>query len=54
MKRGVLLVVVAVLGFAWHSSAESEQALLTSMLAYAGTYTIDAQAKTVVHHIDIS
>jgi hypothetical protein len=28
--------------------------LLTSMLAYAGTYTIDTQAKTVVHHIDIS
>ena len=124
MKQAVLLVVVAVLGFAWHSSAESEQAnsvqpamlgtwrlvsyvreevplgaksdvmgahpsgyinyardgrmmvmivggerkkpagavatpeeaqaLLTSMLAYAGTYTIDTQAKTVVHHIDIS
>jgi Lipocalin-like domain len=124
MRRGVLLVVVAVLGFAWHGSAESEQAnsiqqailgtwklvsyvreevpsgaksdvmgvhptgyinygrdgrmmvmivggerkkpagavatpeeaqaLLTSMLAYAGTYTIDTQTKTVVHHIDIS
>jgi len=124
MKRPILLVVVAVLGFAWHTSAEAEQAssiqqailgtwklvsyvreevpsgaksdvmgahptgyinygrdgrmmvmivggerkkpagavatpeeaqaLLTSMLAYAGTYTIDAQAKTVVHHIDIS
>jgi hypothetical protein len=124
MKRGVLLVVVAVLGFACHTSAEAgqassnqyailgtwrlvsyvreevpsgaksdvmgahpsgyisygrdgrmmvmivggerkkpagavatpeeAQALLTSMLAYAGTYTIDAQAKTVVHHIDIS
>jgi hypothetical protein len=124
MKRSVLLVVIAVFGFAWHSSAEAEQAssiqqailgtwrlvsyvreevpsgaksdvmgahpsgyinygrdgrmmvmivgderkkpvgavatpeeaqaLLTSMLAYAGTYTIDAQARTVVHHIDIS
>jgi len=124
MKRGVLLVVVVVLGFARHSSADSgqadsvqqailgtwrlvsyvreevpsgaksdvmgahpsgyinygrdgrmmvmivggerkkplgavatpeeAQALMTSMLAYAGTYTIDAQAKTVVHHIDIS
>ena len=124
MKRGVLLVVVSVLGFACHTSAEAEQAnsiqqailgtwklvsyvreevpsgaksdvmgahpsgyinygrdgrmmvmivgserkkpagatatpeeaqaLLTSMLAYAGTYTIDTQAKTVVHHIDIS
>ena len=28
--------------------------MLTSMLAYAGTYTVDARAKTVVHHIDIS
>jgi hypothetical protein len=124
MKRAILLVVVAVLGFAWHTSAETEQvssiqqailgnwrlvsyvreevpsgaksdvmgahpsgyinygrdgrmmvmivggerkkpagavatpeeaqALLTSMLAYAGTYTIDALAKTVVHHIEIS
>ena len=124
MRRGVLLVVVAVLGFPWHGSAEAEQgnsiqqaiwgtwklvsyvreeipsgaksdvmgahpsgyisygrdgrmmvmivggerkkpvgavatpeeaqALLTSMLAYAGTYTIDTRAKTVVHHIEIS
>jgi hypothetical protein len=124
MKGGVLLIAVAVLGFACHTSAESEQAnsiqqailgtwrlvsyvreevpsgaksdvmgahpsgyinygrdrrmmvmivggerkkpagavatpeeaqaLLTSMLAYAGTYTIDTQAKTVVHHIEIS
>jgi hypothetical protein len=124
MKRGVLFVVVAVLGFAWHTSAETEQAdsvqqeilgtwklvsyvreevasgaksdvmgahpsgyinygrdgrmmvmivggerkkpagavatpeeaqaLLTSMLAYAGTYTIDTQAKIVVHHVEIS
>lgn len=30
------------------------QALLRSMLAYAGTYTIDTQAKTVTHHIDVS
>ena len=124
MKRAILLVVVAVLGFAWHTSAETEQAnsvqqeilgtwklvsyvreevasgaksdvmgahpsgyinygrdgrmmvmivggdrrkpagavatpeearaLLTSMLAYAGTYTIDTQAKIVVHHVEIS
>jgi hypothetical protein len=124
MKRRVLLVVVAVLAFAWHSSAETEQAdsvqqailgtwsldsyvreevpsgaksdvmgahpsgyinygrdgrmmvmivggerkkpagavatpeeaqaLMTSMLAYGGTYKIDTQAKIVVHHIDIS
>jgi len=24
------------------------------MLAYAGTYTIDTQAQTVTHHIDVS
>jgi hypothetical protein len=36
------------------ATPEEAQALITSMLAYAGTYTIDAQAKTVVHHIDIS
>jgi len=36
------------------ATPEEAQALLTSMLAYAGTYTIDGQAKTVVHHIDIS
>jgi len=33
--------------------AEAE-ALIKSMLAYAGTYTIDSEAKTVTHHIDIS
>ncbi len=36
------------------ATPEEAQALLTSMLAYAGTYTINAQAKTVVHHIEIS
>jgi hypothetical protein len=30
------------------------QALLRSMLAYAGTYTVDTQAKTVTHQIDVS
>lgn len=30
------------------------QALLTSLLAYAGTYTIDTQAHTVTHHIEVS
>ena len=29
-------------------------ALLTSLLAYAGTYTLDAAAHTVTHHIDAS
>ncbi len=30
------------------------QALLTSLLAYAGTYTLDTRAHTVTHHIDVS
>lgn len=30
------------------------QALLGSMLAYAGTYAIDERARTVTHHIDVS
>jgi hypothetical protein len=124
MKQAILLVVVVMLGLAWHTSAETEQgnsvqqeilgtwrlvsyvgeevgsgaksdvmgahpsgyinyggdgrmmvmivggdrrkparavatpeeaqALLTSMLAYAGTYTIDTQAQIVVHHVEIS
>jgi len=33
--------------------AEAE-GLLRSMLAYAGTYTVDTHAKTVTHHIDVS
>jgi Lipocalin-like domain len=33
---------------------DEAQALIQSMLAYAGTYTIDSEAKTVTHHIDIS
>ena len=33
--------------------AEAE-ALLRSMLAYAGTYTVDTHAKTVTHQIDVS
>jgi hypothetical protein len=36
------------------ATPEEARALLTRMLAYAGTYTIDAQAKIVVHHIEIS
>jgi len=30
------------------------QALITSMLAYAGTYTLDTAAHTVTHHIEVS
>lgn len=36
------------------ASPVEAQALITSMLSYAGTYTIDTAAKTVTHHIDIS
>ena len=36
------------------ATPEEAEALIRSMLAYAGTYTIDSQAKTVTHHIDIS
>jgi len=33
---------------------EEAEALIRSMLAYAGTYTVDNDAKTVTHHIDVS
>jgi hypothetical protein len=36
------------------ATPDEAEALIKSMLAYAGTYTIDSQAKTVTHHIDIS
>lgn len=36
------------------ATPDEAQALIKSMLAYAGTYTIDTQAKTVTHHIEIS
>jgi hypothetical protein len=36
------------------ATPEEAQALIKSLLAYAGTYTIDSQAQTVTHHIDIS
>jgi hypothetical protein len=36
------------------ATREEAQALIRSMLAYAGTYTIDSSANTVTHHIDIS
>ncbi len=36
------------------ATPEEAKALLTSMLAYAGTYTIDEKAMTVTHHIDVS
>lgn len=36
------------------ATPEEAEALIRSMLAYAGTYTIDSAAKTVTHHIDVS
>lgn len=36
------------------ASPAEAQALLTSLLAYAGTYTLDTRAHTVTHHIDVS
>jgi len=36
------------------ATPDEAQALIRSMLAYAGTYTVDSEAKTVTHHIDIS
>lgn len=36
------------------ATPEEAQALLRSLLAYAGTYTLDPHAKTVTHHIDVS
>jgi hypothetical protein len=36
------------------ATPDEAEALIRSMLAYAGTYTIDSDAKTVTHHIEIS
>jgi len=36
------------------ATPDEAEALIRGMLAYAGTYSIDSQAKTVTHHIDIS
>jgi len=36
------------------ATPDEAEALIRSMLAYAGTYSLDSQAKTVTHHIDIS
>ncbi len=33
---------------------EEAETLIRSMLAYAGTYTLDSKATTVTHHIDVS
>ena len=36
------------------ATPEEAKALLTSLLAYAGTWTLDTAAHTVTHHIDVS
>lgn len=36
------------------ATSEEAAALMRSMLAYAGTYTVDGAAKTVTHHVDVS
>ncbi len=36
------------------ATPEEAQALLRSLLAYAGTYTIDLAVETVTHHIEVS
>jgi lipocalin-like protein len=36
------------------ATREEAEALIRSMLAYAGTYTVDSEAKTVTHHVDVS
>jgi hypothetical protein len=36
------------------ATQEEAQDLIRSMLAYAGTYTVDSSAKTVTHHVEVS
>jgi Lipocalin-like domain len=36
------------------ASPGEAEALIRSLIAYAGAYTIDGEAKTVTHHIDVS
>ena len=36
------------------ATPEEAAALIRSMLAYAGTYTVDAAARTVTHHVELS
>ena len=36
------------------ATPEEAEALIRSMLAYAGAYTVDIKAKTVTHHIAVS
>jgi hypothetical protein len=36
------------------ATPEEAAALIRSMLAYAGTYTVDTRTRTIVHHVDVS
>src|ERR1700692_18042 len=36
------------------ATAEEAKALISSLISYAGTYTVNSEAKTVTHHIDVS
>jgi hypothetical protein len=36
------------------ATPEEAQALIGSMLSYAGTFTVDTEAKTVTHRVDVS
>jgi hypothetical protein len=36
------------------ATPEESQALISSMLSYAGTYTVDSTARTVTHRVDVS
>ena len=36
------------------ATPDEAEALIRSMLAYAGTYSIDTQANTITHHVEIS
>jgi hypothetical protein len=36
------------------ATPDEAKALISSLISYAGTYTVDSEAKTVSHHIDVS
>ena len=36
------------------ATADEAKALISSLISYAGTYTVNSEAKTVTHHIDVS
>jgi Lipocalin-like domain len=36
------------------ATPDEAKALISSLISYAGTYTVDSEAKTVTHHIDVS